>query len=406
MKAIELIFVTTTFVTFPVTLYIIFISFRKRFKKGEKQMYFDLVMYITTLILICYVINNSNNFIEILSIPILITLMHNKPKISFNICLVNILYLYFETNTSLLILIPQHLSYFVLYFIIHKRKSKTNLIFLNSFILFTILFKLLLLLMNNTTLYPTLFSTVIYTTVCYISYFLITKINSLFTIYNTLNEIKTDNSIRLNISKISHEVKNPLVVIKGYLEVLDNESIINSKNNLLNEVNYALDILNDFKDLNHMKLKKENFYIIDIIQELKEDIIPFYSDKNIICNYECNKNIQIKADKKRIKQVLINLVKNSVESLQNNGIIDIKVYKKNRNIIIKIKDNGKGMDKKTLDSLFIPFYTKKESGTGLGLCLSKEIIEKHNGTIKYISEINKYTEVKISLPTNSKDNKN
>ena len=59
------------------------------------------------------------------------------------------------------------------------------------------------------------------------------------------------------------------------------------------------------------------------------------------------------------------------------------------------------MDKDTLDNLFTPFYTKKDCGTGLGICLSKEIIKEHDGTIEYFSEVNKYTEVKIVLPVNS-----
>ncbi len=64
------------------------------------------------------------------------------------------------------------------------------------------------------------------------------------------------------------------------------------------------------------------------------------------------------------------------------------------------------MDSTTLNNLFTPFYTKKENGTGLGLCLSKEIIQKHNGSITYSSIINEYTEAKIVLPINkdSKDN--
>ena len=75
-----------------------------------------------------------------------------------------------------------------------------------------------------------------------------------------------------------------------------------------------------------------------------------------------------------------------------------KSYIENNKLITIIKDNGHGMDKETIDNLFTPFYSKKSFGTGLGLCLSKEIIELHNGTIKYTSKLNLYTEVKIVIP--------
>ena len=99
-----------------------------------------------------------------------------------------------------------------------------------------------------------------------------------------------------------------------------------------------------------------------------------------------------------MKQVLINILKNSTEALSDNGKIDIKSYIENNKLITIIKDNGHGMDKETIDNLFTPFYSKKSFGTGLGLCLSKEIIELHNGTIKYTSKLNLYTEVKIVIP--------
>ena len=76
----------------------------------------------------------------------------------------------------------------------------------------------------------------------------------------------------------------------------------------------------------------------------------------------------------------------TLEDIENNKLITI------------IKDNGHGMDKETIDNLFTPFYSKKSFGTGLGLCLSKEIIELHNGMIKYTSKLNLYTEVKIVIP--------
>ena len=132
--------------------------------------------------------------------------------------------------------------------------------------------------------------------------------------------------------------------------------------------------------------------------EAKETILPFFNDKNIKLNINSPRELFVNADYNRMKQVLINILKNSTEALSDNGKIDIKSYIENNKLITIIKDNGHGMDKETIDNLFTPFYSKKSFGTGLGLCLSKEIIELHNGTIKYTSKLNLYTEVKIVIP--------
>ena len=139
-----------------------------------------------------------------------------------------------------------------------------------------------------------------------------------------------------------------------------------------------------------------NYY--DLLMETKETILPFFNDKNIKLNINSPRELIVNADYNRMKQVLINILKNSTEALSDNGKIDIKSYIENNKLITIIKDNGHGMDKETINNLFTPFYSKKSFGTGLGLCLSKEIIELHNGTIKYSSKLNLYTEVKIVIP--------
>ena len=139
-----------------------------------------------------------------------------------------------------------------------------------------------------------------------------------------------------------------------------------------------------------------NYY--DLLTEAKDTILPFFNDKNITLNIESEKELLITADYNRLKQVLINILKNSTEALDQNGKINIKSYIINNKLITIIRDNGHGMDKDTINNLFTPFYSKKSFGTGLGLCLSKEIIELHNGSIKYTSKLNEWTEVKIVIP--------
>lgn len=400
MKLIELFCLNIVFICFPITLYIIFVTFKKKFKVGEKDIYLELVLYFMLIILIY--IYSKYRIIELvctISIPILLSFLYNKTKTSVSLSIINIMYLYSINSDAILLYISLFLSYYLLYFY-YSRRTSSRMFLMNMYLLLSTIFMSIYILIYDEFTIKNIFTYIIYIIMTYIVTILIYKVKTLLKTYKTLNDVSKDRELKTNVCKISHEIKNPLVVIKGYLEILDSKSIVKSKKALLNEVNYALDIINDFKDLNHLCIKKEEFILNDIIKELKYDIIPFYSDKKIKCSYLCSNKIKMYADKKRIKQVLINLVKNSIESLDDNGIITINAYSKKNSTYIKIADNGKGMDKETLNNLFTPFYSKKKSGTGLGLSLSKEIINMHNGTIEYISELNSYTEVKIMIPNN------
>ena len=106
----------------------------------------------------------------------------------------------------------------------------------------------------------------------------------------------------------------------------------------------------------------------------------------------------IYGDYNRLKQVFINILKNSKESIEKNGVVTLWTEILKNKIIINIKDNGKGISKNDIQYIGKPFYTTKKDGTGLGVCFSKEILEKHKGSIEYISKENSGTLVKIILP--------
>lgn len=96
----------------------------------------------------------------------------------------------------------------------------------------------------------------------------------------------------------------------------------------------------------------------------------------------------IEADRKLIEQVLINVVTNSIHALENipDGTIDIRAFHHEHQKMIEIKDNGEGIDENKLESIFVPFYSTKTNGSGIGLSLSKQIMNLHNGTIKVSSK--------------------
>ena len=112
----------------------------------------------------------------------------------------------------------------------------------------------------------------------------------------------------------------------------------------------------------------------------------------------------IKGDINKIKSVFTNIILNSIEAIKKSGYIRIKVENDEDYIFIYIEDNGSGIKSEDLDKIFNPFFTTKKSGSGIGLSISKEIIEKHKGKIE--ADVEENTIFKIKLPIYKDDSSN
>ncbi|MEE9372293.1 MAG: HAMP domain-containing sensor histidine kinase [Saprospiraceae bacterium] len=134
---------------------------------------------------------------------------------------------------------------------------------------------------------------------------------------------------------------------------------------------------------------------VDFIN-LVDQIIVLYdaemNSKNIeLLKKYPNHKLQISADPGLLEQTIINLLKNAMEAVkdQDNGKIEIQIFRDSRNTIFQIADNGNGIEESMIDQIFIPFFTTKDQGSGIGLSLSRQIILMHNGTIDVQSEVEK-----------------
>ena len=100
----------------------------------------------------------------------------------------------------------------------------------------------------------------------------------------------------------------------------------------------------------------------------------------------------------QIKQVLLNLCLNAIETMQGNGELHVKTCTTENEIIFTVSDNGPGIEEKDLPHIFEPFFTRKEGGTGLGLSISYDIIQNHKGSIEVESQIDHGTTFRIKFP--------
>lgn len=143
------------------------------------------------------------------------------------------------------------------------------------------------------------------------------------------------------------------------------------------------------------------FSLTDLIDNIQVLYQEYFQQQDIIFSTDFfQPKIQIYADEKMLSQVLINLLKNSMQALteQPEKKINIKVYIQEKILFIKITDNGSGIPSNLLEDIFIPFFTTKKNGTGIGLSLSRQIIRMHGGELSVVSQPFNETSFTISLP--------
>lgn len=217
------------------------------------------------------------------------------------------------------------------------------------------------------------------------------------------------------IANISHDLRTPLNSIIGFSEILSQkifgdlnkkqleyiEDIRISGLKLLAMINEILDITKI--ESRTIKLNISNVNINILINEVCNILKPLFEKKNIHLTKNINTEIELAADYIKLQQVLFNIVGNAIKFSPQNSEIKISAKQTDKNVIIKIKDSGIGIEKKYHKKIFNKFFqiqntmTKTETSTGLGLTISKEFIKLHNGKITIDSEPNKGCEFTIFL---------
>jgi len=220
--------------------------------------------------------------------------------------------------------------------------------------------------------------------------------------------------------KLAHEIKNPLTPIQlsidnlrskylSYIKSPDKEKYEINLKTILNQIKQIENLVNEFSDF--ARMPKPLFRENDLINLFKTNINLLQKiDTNIKINLKLNgiKNMKLVCDNEQISRVIFNLLKNSIESIQEKSlktkvfdkIVNIEIKTISDYIIIEIIDNGLGFSSEETKKLIKPYYTTKQKGTGLGLSIVNKIISDHNGSINFNSQENG-AKVQIILPLNN-----
>ena len=202
---------------------------------------------------------------------------------------------------------------------------------------------------------------------------------------------------------IAHEIRNPLTSIKGFIHLLKSNNLDEEYFDIVfSELERINSIVGEFLVL--AKPSVATFVEQDVTILIK-DIVTLIDTQSILSNVqifvEFDRDLpMVNCEKNQLKQVFLNIIKNSIEAMPNGGNIDVKVKAKEEGkISIEIIDQGIGIPKERMSTLGEPFYSTKEKGTGLGLMTCFKIIESHNGQFIIKSTLNEGTTIEIILPT-------
>lgn len=203
-------------------------------------------------------------------------------------------------------------------------------------------------------------------------------------------------------ASVAHEVRNPLQVTRGFLQLslkLGDSRQQHYLATAIEELDRAEEIITAFLDFAKPKVERMDRLDAGMLLSEVSQMMESYSHLNgTKLHYAYTSGMYIVGDPAKLKQVLINLLKNAIEASKEDGEIFLSVQAGKGEIQFRIRDNGEGMSQEQLDRLGLPFYTTKHRGTGLGVMVTKRIVEAMRGRIVYSSRIGFGTDVLVAFP--------
>ena len=393
MNIFDTILLDIILILFPIIFYLVYLFTNKNINKKLKNLMFKFSIMSSFFLIMKY--NSNYNTLSFLMTSSVILILYLKD--SYILANFLIILIYLSLNIDILMFIP-FICIFLIYFI-KKTIKISDYIFIDIFIGL----EFIIILIKDFSLINIFLFLISYLLI-HIIFILMKKSEKIIKYHIDFKELQQDSKIKLSLFKITHEIKNPIAVCKGYLDML------NTKNSeqvekyipiIKSEIDRLLTLLEDFMLVNKNNVDLDIMDINMLLEEVIDKLKPMLDEKNIKLNSKLiDDEIYINGDYKRLSQVFINLVKNSIEAIsqEKKGIISIKNNINNNNLNIIIEDNGIGINKKIMKKIKEPFYTTKLKGTGLGVSLSDEIINAHQGTLEYDSTEGEKTKTIIRLP--------
>ena len=239
--------------------------------------------------------------------------------------------------------------------------------------------------------------------------------NELILVINDISSMRKLEDLRKQfVTDVSHEIKTPISVIRAGSETLYSGAINDEKvsnkflKSILDNSERLSEMVDDLMELEKIEfgglvLKKEKFNVNNEIQLIFDAQQALLVDKKLSFNNYIGKDIFLNTDKESFRTVFSNLINNSIKYSKPEGFINLTAINNSEELLIRIEDNGHGIEKQHLDKIFNRFYRTSKArahtkGTGLGLSLVKQLISRMNGEVRVESKISKGTSFFVSIP--------
>ena len=392
-------------VMFPILIYFVFSCYNILGDQKYSKLFLIVTLFTSLYLgLTCNAILDRNVLL-FCNVPILVAYIRRERNLAIILSLVMIIVSYNLYEINILVALIKYLLYLIGYILFIKKKNNKDeyILFAATIQGFFISFEYFFNYIGD---FSFVVEIILIVFLMYIVTFLVVYLFKLAdrvtTLYQDMQLYVNQEKIKNSLFKLTHEIKNPIAVCKGYLDMLDlndNEKVRKYIPIIQSEINRTLNIMTDFMEYSKIKLNKNILDLNLLFEDIYDSFNVLLVSKCIKFNYNNNyEDIYINGDYERLKQVFVNVIKNSFESIEGKGTIDFNVMTVNDRVIIKIIDTGIGMSTDKLSHIKEMFYTTKKNGTGLGVSLSNEIISLHGGFLEYDSVENKGTTCKIVLP--------
>lgn len=407
MITVDDLLLNTICLFFPISMYLNYSTYMKSLEMKEKTIILEFFILTSFVLLLRFNASPSIYLFTIYSIPILMALYNKHNLLYFIMTLLIIIYSANTLEFNPYILPIKYILYFFIQQLLNKLNSKKELFFYITIeIIFLLAVTSPIALGEITIILQTIIIFIIYNIIMFI---FLKKGSQTIELARLLKELEHEKLLRSSISKLTHELKNPIAVCQGYLEMLDlrnKEKSTKYIKIISSEIKRSKTIIDEFSSYGKLKkLDIEEMDICYLLEDIHELLLPlFKKNKATLIIPKTEDEIYINGDYNRLKQVFINLLKNSLEAkVKNRNLyVELKIKKTKTKVTIKVIDNGIGMTEETLARISEIFFTTKSNGTGLGLAYSKEVIELHKGTLKIDSKYNEGTQTTITIPKEKK----
>ncbi len=406
MNLFEGLVLNFIFIIFPMLLYLFYLVQISNTKQKDHDLFLDFAFISSLYLCIRYgMILFPIPTMFFITIPLFLAFQKHRSicAIIYSFILLSIQVSYYQKSVYLFMGI--NLLYFLFYGCYHYKKLRRKDMML-YFLLCNVFNTLFLMIYTNKLSevigiqLPILIGATFIIT--YLACRFIDKENEIVNFHISLKEIEKQKQVQNTIFKITHEIKNPIAVCKGYLDMFDINNQEHSKKYipiLKEEIERTLILIQDFLATSHVKINPEEMDMNLLLEEVIHNFKPILKQKKIVLeSFIDDKEYYMMGDYYRLNQVLINLLKNAIEAMKEKGKLHIHTEVEHQQLMIYIKDNGEGISDENLKKIVEPFFTTKENGTGLGVGLSIDIVKKHHGSIQYYSKQGIGTTVVLTFP--------